>query len=134
MTGPAGVEYYDRKGKQITMEKWSNLHSELSYRVVAQTSQDRVQVSTVWLGIDHRFDDAGDPLIFETLVFGGEHDDEMLRYSTEEDALQGHFYMCKKVFRHTTISNGTKEHQIVPSDEIPASEFPHIMVTGDPFR
>ncbi len=38
-------------------------------------------ISTLWLGINHNYGD-GPPLIFETMVFGGEHDEEMMRYAS----------------------------------------------------
>lgn len=48
-------------------------------------------VSTVFLGIDHRFLDKGDPILFETMVFykdmSGIYED---RYCTWEQAEQGH--------------------------------------------
>lgn len=53
-------------------------------------------VSTVWLGLDHQFGD-GPPLIFETMVFSPDRNDEdMERYTTEEEALKGHEEMVKK--------------------------------------
>ena len=48
-----------------------------------------VNVSTVFLGLNHNYGD-GEPLLFETMVFGGEHDEEMERYSTWEQAEEGH--------------------------------------------
>jgi hypothetical protein len=48
-----------------------------------------MQVSTVWLGLDHQFGE-GPPLIFETMVFGGPHDQYTERYSTEDEARRGH--------------------------------------------
>lgn len=47
------------------------------------------RVSTVWLGLDHRFGE-GPPLIFESMVFGGEYDGYARRYSTFEAAKEGH--------------------------------------------
>lgn len=47
------------------------------------------EVSTVFLGINHRFGD-GPPLIFESMVFGGPLDQEQRRYSTEVEARVGH--------------------------------------------
>lgn len=58
----------------------------------------KITVSTVFLGIDHSFDD-GAPLLFETMVFGGTLDGEMERYSTYEEALAGHKAMVKRVRR-----------------------------------
>ncbi len=48
-----------------------------------------VCISTVFLGLDHQFGN-GSPLLFETMVFGGKHDEEMERYSTWEQAEEGH--------------------------------------------
>lgn len=55
-----------------------------------------VEVSTVFLGISHG-QDKGLPILFETLVFGGEHDGYMLRYTDYEEALKGHDEVCKMV-------------------------------------
>ncbi|HYE77547.1 MAG TPA: hypothetical protein VEI97_06150 [bacterium] len=50
-----------------------------------------VQVSTVFLGLDHQWDDSRPPLIYETMTFGYEGDGGwQLRYSTREEALAGH--------------------------------------------
>ena len=57
---------------------------------VGHTRVGYSQVSTVWLyGIDHNWGD-GPPIIFETMVFGGIHNLELRRYSTEEQAMRGH--------------------------------------------
>lgn len=48
-----------------------------------------IHVSTVFLGLDHSFGD-GPPLIYETMIFGGEHDQYQERYSTRDEALAGH--------------------------------------------
>jgi hypothetical protein len=48
-----------------------------------------VRVSTVFLGVDHNWGE-GPPLIYETMIFGGPHDDYQERYSTREEALAGH--------------------------------------------
>lgn len=49
-------------------------------------------VSTIFLGLDHRFSDHGPPLVFETMVFVGGDGGAVLveRYSTWSDALIGH--------------------------------------------
>ena len=54
--------------------------------------------STVWVGLDHDVLETGSPVIFETLIFS---DDEVLdgmmeRYSTLEDAKEGHERMVEK--------------------------------------
>jgi len=56
----------------------------------------QVKISTVFLGIDHSFGE-GEPLLFETMVFGGKLDQEMDRCSTWEGAEKMHELMCEKV-------------------------------------
>lgn len=69
---------------------------EAADRAVEQTTiSEDVKVSTVFLGMDHQFGD-GPPLLFETLIFGGEHDDNMQRYSTWPQAKKGHSQVVKE--------------------------------------
>jgi hypothetical protein len=83
--------YYDRDGEVISNTKWALLFEDVEYKRVALTSiSDDEEVSTVWLGLDHRFADEGPPLIFETMVFGGPLDQEQERYTNEIAALAGH--------------------------------------------
>jgi hypothetical protein len=49
-----------------------------------------VSVSTVFLGIDHRFSGRGPPILWETMIFGGKHDRYQERYSSRSAALKGH--------------------------------------------
>ena len=86
---------YDRDGQPISMLHWTWLiefHPE--YKIVRHTHDSTPDlISTVWLGLDHSFGYLyGEhvPLIFETMIFGGEHDQYQERYSTEEQALDGH--------------------------------------------
>ena len=46
-------------------------------------------LSTVFLGIDHNYSFYGPPIIYESMLFGYEKE-IMLRYSTREEALEGH--------------------------------------------
>ena len=54
-----------------------------------ETVAEGVDVSTVFLGIDHSFG-SGPPLLWETMIFGGEHDGYQDRYSTYDEAMAGH--------------------------------------------
>ena len=65
-------------------------------RKVAKDKVGEAEISTVFLGLDHQYGE-GKPLIFETMVFGGELDQEMDRYSTWEEAEEGHKAMMEKV-------------------------------------
>ncbi len=71
---------------------------EKADRRVCRTEKNGVKISTVFLGLDHSFG-AGDIKVFETLVFGGEFDGDMERYSTWDEAEQGHKTMCDKVLK-----------------------------------
>jgi hypothetical protein len=55
------------------------------------------EVSTVFLGVVHGHDSDGQPLLFETLVFGGPLADEMTRCATYEEAVVMHKEMCARV-------------------------------------
>lgn len=60
-------------------------------RVVKQTTlPDGTFISTVFLGFDHAFFETEKPRIFETMIFGGEHDQFTERYSTWDEAEKGH--------------------------------------------
>lgn len=82
-------EFFDMQGQPITLEEWgrSRMHVE---PIGLTVLEDGAEVSTVWLGLDLRFGRGGLPLIFETMVFGGEHDLDCWRYSTLEQARAGH--------------------------------------------
>lgn len=69
--------------------KWGKWF-ETANRYVAETQiSDNIRVSTVFLGLNHNFGE-GIPILFETMVFGGELDQEVERYSTWTQAEQGH--------------------------------------------
>lgn len=88
------VHCYDREGNPTTLGVWAMLqgyHPE--YKIVEQTQDGDVLVSTVWLGLDHSFPLPGHPripIIFETMIFGGSEDGFQERYATEEQARKGH--------------------------------------------
>ncbi len=67
---------------------------EKSYRIVAQDQVGNKWVSTVFLGIDHNYRDDGPPLLFETMVFEDDHGGDMWRYSTWDEAMEGHKAAC----------------------------------------
>ena len=67
-----------------------------SDRTLEKTSLGVAEVSTVFLGLDHRLGN-GPPLWFETMVFGGKMDQEMDRYTTLHEAKSGHAAMVERV-------------------------------------
>lgn len=69
-------------------------------RRVAKTHIDTDEyVSTVFLGLDHNFTGEGPPILFETMVFGGEFDEEQVRYATWDEAAEGHEQMVARLMR-----------------------------------
>lgn len=85
----------------MTWARWF----EKAERHVASDMIGEVQVSTVFLGLDHRFGDDGPPLLFETMIFGGEHDQYQERCSTWEQAEAMHATALALV-RPTADPNG----------------------------
>jgi hypothetical protein len=73
---------------------------EQDRRVTKTSLPGGVEVSTVFLGIDHNWG-GGEPLLFETMIFGGELDQEQWRYSTWEEAEKGHKRACMMVSKPT---------------------------------
>lgn len=53
-----------------------------------------IWVSTVFLHIDHNFWGEGGPVLFETMIFGGQHNERIWRYRTWEEAERGHKVAC----------------------------------------
>jgi hypothetical protein len=111
------IDYYDRQGRPIDLYRWADLLGDSEYKFVASDELfDGTWVSTVWLGIDHRYFGDGPPLIFETMVFprkgptvpiaemlanpeAGAHwcEQECWRYSTETEALAHHDQVVAKI-------------------------------------
>ena len=82
--------YYGFEGEPISRSEWTALFEDLDARQVAQTELDGARVSTVWLGLDHRFGGDGPPLIYETMIFGGPFDEQAWRWPNRDAALAGH--------------------------------------------
>ncbi|MHA1592413.1 MAG: hypothetical protein ACTSUP_08080 [Candidatus Heimdallarchaeaceae archaeon] len=84
--------------------KWGKWFETANRHVAKTQINDMVKVSTVFLGLNHNFG-AGLPILFETMVFGGEFDEEMERYSTWEQAERGHNKWVVKVSKGDKQSN-----------------------------
>lgn len=94
------MDYYILDGDKpvkVGLRQWAKWFESADFRrIVKQTScvvpgEDEAFVSTVFLGIDHNFFGDGPPLVFETMVFGGKHDQAQERYSTWNEAEAGHW-------------------------------------------
>jgi hypothetical protein len=62
---------------------------EAKWERVAEHLIENVFVSTVFLALDHSFE-SNIPVLFETMIFGGKYDQYQDRYSTWDEAIQGH--------------------------------------------
>lgn len=67
--------------------KW--LEGNRDAKRVAVDIIGETKISTVFLGLDHQWGE-GPPLLYETMIFGGPHDDWQERCSTREEALVQH--------------------------------------------
>lgn len=87
------MNWYDYDGNPITVAEWERLFRANERRSVARTELPAgVEISTVWIGLDHRFGRPGPPLIFETMIFGGgdDLDGRCWRWPNRHAALAGH--------------------------------------------
>lgn len=79
----------------VSLLEWAKWFETASRRV-KETNVGDIRISTVFLGLDHSFGE-GKPLLFETMIFGGEHNQDMDRYSTWQEAEDGHERFVNKV-------------------------------------
>lgn len=66
--------------------------NDLDLRQVGYAEINGVRVSTIFLGMDHgwRHEPNHVPVLWETMIFNGEYDDYQERYTSHQDALEGH--------------------------------------------
>ena len=92
--------YYDPDGQPLTVHDWTAMHGRRGAEGddswwCKKTEIGDLEVSTVWLGIDHNWGD-GPPLIFETMIFGGESED-CHRYATKAEAWAHHDELVRQL-------------------------------------
>lgn len=97
------MSHYILKDKQIIKTdlmgwaKWAEENN--SNRIIKYSPVTGiVSVSTVFLGLDHNHTGYGEPVLFETMIFGGEHDGYQERYTTYEEAEAGHDKAVEMIF------------------------------------
>jgi len=103
VTLPTAVGLYMLDGERVVpchdLMTWARWFENANRRVDYTEITSQCRVSTIFIGVDHRYWGGGPPLVFETMVFGGPDDDalEMSRYSSWDDAAIGHKAMVRKV-------------------------------------
>ena len=90
--------------QKADLETWAKWF-ETTDRHLAEDKIGDVRVSTVFLGLDHSFF-GGKPLLFETMIFGGNNDQYQARYPTKEEALAGHGFALEAVKSGQEIEEG----------------------------
>ena len=81
----------DNRPVAADMITWARFWEADQNRPVDSTDiTSEVHISTVFIGIDHRFLGEGPPILFETMIFGGPLDQYQWRYSSWDDAITGH--------------------------------------------
>jgi hypothetical protein len=99
----------DARGEPIPepdLMKWADWF-ETADRRVAKDYVGEVKVSTVFLGLDHNFSGGGNPILWETMVFGGPMNYEMTRCGgSREQAEAMHQKMLAMVRAEMLVETG----------------------------
>ncbi len=86
-----------RKNKKTT--RGPTKQSTKALKKINRWRTSPVLVSTVFLCVDHGL--IGTPILFETMIFGGQYDEYQRRYETYDEALNGH----NKILRQLWLNN-----------------------------
>ena len=81
---------------------WALWFENSQNRIVEHTTllDGEVEVSTIFLGLDHgwTWGEPGTPVLYETIIFGGDHSNYQERYCTRRQAKEGHKKAIELVF------------------------------------
>lgn len=86
-------DYYilvNRTPVAVDVLTWGNWFRDIEKRRISEDHVDGVRVSTVFLGLNHQMRVGGEPILFETMIFGGPLDNSTWRYATYAEAERGH--------------------------------------------
>jgi hypothetical protein len=125
--------HYKLVGREVvpcSLMEWAEWF-ETAERHVALTPLDEYTVSTVFLGLDHRWSGDGPPIVFETMIYGPKQEISLLgrkrevpefldyqeRYCTYEQALEGHEAACAQVREWNKESEGLTARAIARAKE-----------------
>lgn len=97
---------------KIPFGEWCQRY-DYEHNGVAWTGNDDQHISTVFLGLDHNWGFREDPVLFESMVFGGKHDELQTRYCTYDEAMKGHAELVKLVFSYELeVSDGSRTREV----------------------
>jgi hypothetical protein len=88
-------KYILKNGKPVLepdLKTWAAWFEHADRLIKLTYVSDEVEVSTVFLGLDHAFSPATDrlPVLWETLIFGGPLDGQQRRFTDKKSALEHH--------------------------------------------
>lgn len=84
------------EGDLMTWSRWMEEHGDK--RRVALSDVGGTQVSAVFLGLDYSYvDGASMPMLYETMVFGGDGAEHTVRSPSREAALAAHAEIVRKL-------------------------------------
>lgn len=90
----------DEQDKPIPINdlfKWATF-MQISVKPINHTMVDNnIIIITHFIGVDFDFKKKGKPILWQTMIFDGKHDQYQERYTSKEDALEGHKRAVKMV-------------------------------------
>lgn len=97
--------------QEWSLLKWGRWYEKAERHVGNHYLPLGIHVSTVFLALDHgfAFQHESLPVLWETMIFGGQFDGEEWRYTSKEDALQGHIAALKMHVETGRCSTRTKK-------------------------
>jgi len=77
-----------------------------------------VRVSTVFLALNHNFADVGPPVLWETMIFGGEWDGSQWRYTSKLAALAHHEVIVARLRGGESLEGigGDRAERVLPEE------------------
>lgn len=84
-----------------SMPSWSDWYDRktcFGFQLLREEVSPGIEVSTVFLAINHDFLGEGEPVLWETMVFAGDWDGLYQdRYTSHADAVAGHRRVCRLI-------------------------------------
>ncbi len=99
----------DKTPVKTTYEEIVRLGAKPNGLPIEKTQIDNIFISSVFLGFDHSFCEGEPPILFETMIFGGEFDGYQTRYTSYDDCVKGHqkaIEMVNNFINKKSNSNG----------------------------
>jgi hypothetical protein len=86
---------------QLVLHRWATEFGTTDRRVALDVVAPGIEVSTVFLGIDHNHSGEGPPVLFESMVFDDYGGSDCRRWSTWAEAVEGHQLLVQFLTRRT---------------------------------